>query len=681
MPPADRAPYEPSRRATFGWAALLVALHIALVVHAAHEVAWTADEPNYVGAGHALWTDFAFASPAERLHGPLPYLANQLFVTADGPIDLDAVRFPSRLGMLPFSLLLLASVAGFARELWGRCGMLLALTLASACPILIGYGALVAVDVALGATSTLLFWMLRRHTQQPTLARACSCGAALGVALATKYLAVLFAPFVVLGVVLAARWRRAPAHLAALAFSTLAAWHACYGFAAPALSEPAAFASSLMQGIAAFPLGTTALAILPGPFVLGLDFQLAAAGNYAGTFLDVAGGHPAYYVITLLTKLPLPSLTIVVLALAVRAPRARGLGSALALPVLGMLVYLSLSRMQLGVRYVLPLVPLAYVFAGRVAHSRFVTTRVGRALLVALPLWLCVERIADAPHHLSFFNQLVGRRGGMHLFGDSNCDWGQDRRAGEDELRRRHLGLEALGHDDGPRFGLLARHAAERKRVDPLRPGKTYDWLARFAPIDRHLAAWLVYDVDAGDFRDAIARGDTRAAGELVRAFVHAGDLPAARTALVDVNDAAERDALAAMLDAFDAALASPRDEALVVLAVQRLAMFRLFTPAARLAGGLPRERDALRGQILWEAGRMHEVRDRLLEAKRERTLTVEERFLFAQTMFWTGEFAAALAELDADPPPPEHALRRGWDELRARTAQEAAQSRRLFGR
>ncbi len=87
--------------------ALLVALHVGFLWHAAAAVAWTADEPNYLGAGHALWTDFGFTTRVERLHGPLPFLANHLFVDATQPIDLAAARLPARLGMLPFALLLL----------------------------------------------------------------------------------------------------------------------------------------------------------------------------------------------------------------------------------------------------------------------------------------------------------------------------------------------------------------------------------------------------------------------------------------------------------------------------------------------------------------------------------------------------------------------------------------------
>lgn len=676
---------EPSPRATALYATLLIALHLGLVVHAAVGVDWTADEPNYVGAGRALWRDFGFVTPVERFHGPLPFLANQLFVDGEVPLDLAAVRVHARLGMLPFVLLLLFAVGGFARELFGRCGMLLSLTLAAACPLLCGYGALVAVDVALAATGTLAFWALWRHGRCATGGRAGAAGLALGIALATKYLALLFVPCFALAVAVAA-WRHGGLRAAiaqglALAAAALLALWACYGFAAPGLGDAPAFVSAPFAALARTPLLLAALHALPGPFVLGIDFQLGAAGNYAGRFLDVEGGHPAYYAVTLLTKLPLPTLVILAAAFVLRAPRVPGLVLTVLLPGLGVFAYLSLSRMQLGARYVLPLVPLLYVFAGRLAASRGVLASRGAAMaLVGLLLWLVGERVVDAPNHLSWFHQLVGRSGGMAIFADSNCDWGQGDAEGRRVLAARHGSLEFLGHDDGPRFGTLARYVAQRKRSDPMRQGHTYDWLARFTPIDRHLAAWLVYEVGPEDFASAIAAGDQRAARELVLAFVHAERIEDARGALAAIPVGPEREALAAMLTALSAALASPQDSALALAAIRQLAAFRLFRSATRLLDALPPEHDALRWSMLWDAGRMPELRKRLLAERARRPLRDDERFILAQSLLWSGRFVEAKELLDAAAgPPAESPLHPAWAALAAQVEREAAQQTRLF--
>jgi hypothetical protein len=85
------------------------------------------------------------------------------------------------------------------------------------------------------------------------------------------------------------------------------------------------------------------------------------------------------------------------------------------------------ARINIGVRHVLPVYPLLFVLAARVA-----TIRLGPAwlmpLLVTLSLALAAaSALRVAPHQLAYFNELVGgpARGHRYL-SDSNLDWGQD---------------------------------------------------------------------------------------------------------------------------------------------------------------------------------------------------------------------------------------------------------------
>jgi hypothetical protein len=85
------------------------------------------------------------------------------------------------------------------------------------------------------------------------------------------------------------------------------------------------------------------------------------------------------------------------------------------------------TRLNLGIRHVLPLYPFFYVAAGTVASRLYGRwprpTAIGGAMLA---LGLAGETIAAYPHYIAFFNGPAACAGRIRLLGDSNLDWGQD---------------------------------------------------------------------------------------------------------------------------------------------------------------------------------------------------------------------------------------------------------------
>jgi len=161
----------------------------------------------------------------------------------------------------------------------------------------------------------------------------------------------------------------------------------------------------------------------------------------AEDFVD-GNPHPEYYAVLLLTKNP-PFFTLLVLwgvALAfVPRGRWRWLSTALflGLPV-GLFAIFSASKLLLGIKYVLPLLPFGALLAGRTA-VRFPRLAVLLAALAAL------EGLAFHPHQLMYSNLFVGGpRGGARIsvVGD---DWGQDVRALGDFYRRYRGPIDRTG--------------------------------------------------------------------------------------------------------------------------------------------------------------------------------------------------------------------------------------------
>jgi hypothetical protein len=135
-----------------------------------------------------------------------------------------------------------------------------------------------------------------------------------------------------------------------------------------------------------------------------------------------------YYVVALAVKVPL-SFWLLFGARIVLGGRVPSTGHTAVLPaILGLFLAITAlgSSRNYGVRYLLPLAPLAIVWvsglaeAGPWARRAAAVGLVGQALAVAL----------IHPFELTYFNALAGGPvGGRRILADSNLDWGQGLRS------------------------------------------------------------------------------------------------------------------------------------------------------------------------------------------------------------------------------------------------------------
>jgi len=111
---------------------------------------------------------------------------------------------------------------------------------------------------------------------------------------------------------------------------------------------------------------------------------------------------------------------------------------------------------DLGVRYVLPAFPFAFVLFGRIAASAR-SIAWARGLLIVL----AIENASAGPYYLSFVNMLAGGANrGQVVVNDSNFDWGTGLLALRDWMRGHGVSRVTLAY-----FG----------RVDPAIYGIEYD--------------------------------------------------------------------------------------------------------------------------------------------------------------------------------------------------------------
>jgi hypothetical protein len=207
-------------------------------------------------------------------------------------------------------------------------------------------------------------------------------------------------------------------------------------------------------------------------YMLGIlmVIQRSDGGNTIYYLGQVAGtGGSSYFPLLFLLKEPIPTLLIVLTALALatwwmlrRDRRGRSrmqrildyLGVNFAEFSMASFIvlywgYSLRSPLNIGFRHLMPTIPFIYILAAGVwkkwiarfpiprgpitfgsilaALKTLFTSSIKYVVLVVLLFWLLLETIFVAPHFLSYFNEFGGgTANGYRFVTDSNYDWGQD---------------------------------------------------------------------------------------------------------------------------------------------------------------------------------------------------------------------------------------------------------------
>jgi hypothetical protein len=144
-------------------------------------------------------------------------------------------------------------------------------------------------------------------------------------------------------------------------------------------------------------------------------------------------------------KTPLPLLIAFAIGVTVFLRRERGWSERVLVlgPIVLFLGASCFDTANIGLRRVLPIYPFVILVAAQAVNLR-APSLPKTALLAVLAVWQLVSVGRVTPHHLSYFNELVGgpTRGMLHL-DDSNIDWARTCprcAGGSTRTRGRHRG-------------------------------------------------------------------------------------------------------------------------------------------------------------------------------------------------------------------------------------------------
>ncbi|HEY8665541.1 MAG TPA: glycosyltransferase family 39 protein [Tepidisphaeraceae bacterium] len=535
----------------------------------------TYDEPYHVGAAVGLWEAgrategiqhpplvrllvgavlkaSGISIPAERqgiIHNDLRAYDLGEEVLFRGPVPYWQVLVRCRAVMLLFAAAAMVYAWLLGKWLAGEQAAALSVVFFSIDPSFLAHSMLVTTDVAACAGFLAGIYHGFRWIARRSYRRASCAGAAIGLAIACKFSCIALIPALLAAWAIRSVVRRitnrnsllptSPPHqstvkqlLVIILAAFIALW-ASYLFDVGPISQQDHFTiqpewARVPDFVKNTPIPMPSL--LLGLFVL---YGHNAHGHLA--YLNGATsrhGHWYFFPETLAIKSPLAMLLAFALALMLLiVVRRKALPSLMLLAVIGVFLFGSMtSSLNMGIRHVLPIVPVICLFA----VTQLITLRPFRsgardsrrgsfalvpALLIVMSL---VETIWIHPDYLAFFNFLAGGpRQGERFLVDANLDWGQDigRLAAElhsPEIRGRDYTIRVFDSSTEALLGMLGLDPASTMRPPAglfaisksVKHGlklDNYDWLHEY-PLLKHVG----YSIDIYDLSSATTKPSAR---------------------------------------------------------------------------------------------------------------------------------------------------------------------------
>jgi hypothetical protein len=346
------------------------------------------------------------------------------------------ILWAGRLSIMLLSLLLGALIYRWAGQLFtSTLAGLVALLLYTFDPNILAHSFLATTDIGLAFFLTLaayLAWRYWRNPDKPNWSLYLVTGLAIGLALAAKFSGLIILPALVL--IAGYRWMASHTRLSTLK-----------GKQTPRMSPfwtvLELFGWLLVAGLVLLLIYRFNLDILKMDFAWQRAHQLNGHSAYFWGELG-RDGWPLYFPTAFAIKTPIPVLILLLIVFLLFFSR-RGLDWERLWPLIIVAGFFGagiLSRVNVGYRYLLPVLPLLYVLVAQLGQPSYLRSRYARAgVAAALALTVIVSLWAH-PHYLAYFNQLAGGPdNGWKFLADSNIDWGQDLQALSEYLERNDI--------------------------------------------------------------------------------------------------------------------------------------------------------------------------------------------------------------------------------------------------
>lgn len=456
--------------------------------------------------------------------------------------DYHEIFETSRLVTLGLSVLLGLIIFCWAKELFGRMAGFFALFLFTFNPDILAHSGLVTLDAGVSLFIFTTIYFLWKFIKSGRSIYCILSGATLGIAIVSKYSALLVIPailFISLFIVTSRIKLNINLSVKKYLFLmivffvvTLLIINATYLFKG-SFSPLSRFD---FQSKTLKPLNSIFLSALPAPlpfdFLKGFDEQLAIQGGKFDSYLN---GHVSdsswwyYYIEAFSLKEPVAWIVLLLIALMVNIIYGRthyDLLLFVLFPPLLFLIVISSMSVNIGIRYLLPAFPFLFLFSGSIMNGdlfkRIVSSHLIQCTVIICSLWYAIMSVMIHPHYLAYFNEIAGGPGkGYKFLVDSNIDWGQDLPGLKEYLLHNNIDkiyLAYFGRVDpqlyGINFDLLPNHPVKgycaisasylagrpyflyKDMKLHFAPPYAYRWVSQFQPLDNIGYSIYIYRIE-----------------------------------------------------------------------------------------------------------------------------------------------------------------------------------------
>jgi len=420
-------------------------------------------------------------------------LANQ-FTFHNKISPQEIMKWPKLFALIPAGLLLLG-VFCWGKDLHGYAGGLLAAFLLAVDPNILCNSGILTLSATTNAAILWSSYSFYKLTVSTSWRWMVACGCITGLAIGSHFSALFLLPAYLLLVFIYRDRHLFLRFVLLLAISGVTLF-AVTGFELISLRD-FSLEQAAIQGIPVVE-DWPRLAQTPLPFVrylygLSLMMKDSIAGRptfFLGHFLKT--GTPYYFPVAFLIKTALPVLILmgaglVILLRKVVLQKISPLSKVgkpwfvLLFPALLFSLAAFSSRINIGYRHLLPVLPYLYIALG--GFARWASGLWKKTVLAVLLIWLAVIPAVMYPDYRAFFNVLGGgpSRGYRYLV-DSNLDWGQELinlAKFQKENRTGEMALAYFGTADPAEYG-VAYHCIPSTGLlyCPDEPLPDYGWVA-----------------------------------------------------------------------------------------------------------------------------------------------------------------------------------------------------------
>ncbi|OGS20198.1 MAG: hypothetical protein A2252_11145 [Elusimicrobia bacterium RIFOXYA2_FULL_39_19] len=401
----------------------------------------TYDEPLHQAAGYSYWKTGKYYlniydhPPVGEMAGAVPLLFMNPSLPVQHPswqnydqysfadiflykntVDPEKMLNSGRVVILFVTCLLGFVVFLWARTLYGELSALGVLLLYVFSSNILAHGTLVTTDMVfifflfLG---TYLFW---KWLNKPTALNAVYCALATGLAFCSKYSAgIILLNYLLILIIYPGKkdYGRIFKHLLIFASVTFAVMLVVYRFDQINL---------FFEGIKY------------------LSKQMARGRSSFLFGMYETNGWKYYFLATFLIKTPVPLIILLILSAFFYKKYSKEQFAVLLVPVIVYFTVASFSKVQIGLRHILPIFPFLFVWSGNVIKQLLPVSRlkitgqkfskIKLLFLLHLLGWYVYSFFTAQPFPISYFNEFAGGpKNGYQCLTDSNVDWGNGLKA------------------------------------------------------------------------------------------------------------------------------------------------------------------------------------------------------------------------------------------------------------